>query len=48
VSFDHLQEAAAIYHTAQEIARKIAPVEFVVATVRRFIPRLQGGLVSRI
>jgi hypothetical protein len=47
LNFEHFQEAAAIYHTAQEIARKIAFIEFVVATARPFIPPLQGGLVSR-
>jgi hypothetical protein len=47
VNFEHFQEAAAVYHTAREIARKIASVEFVVATAWRFIPPLQEGLVSR-
>jgi hypothetical protein len=42
VNFEHFQEAAAIYHTAREIARKIAFIKLVVATARRFIPPLQG------
>src|SRR6516164_793264 len=47
-SFDHFEAAAAVYHTAQGIARKIAPAEFVVAIPQRFIPPLQRPLPTSV